>query len=70
MKATGFRFWCPLQVLVPEGQWNGVVLDLMWVEAFPVPNMEVETVAEVVTRELICRFGTPRALHLDKGHTF
>lgn len=27
--------------------------------AFPVCNMEAKTVAEVVTQEIICRFGTP-----------
>lgn len=30
-----------------------------WVGAFPVPNMEAETVAEVVACEIICPFGMP-----------
>lgn len=41
-----------------------------WVEAFPVPNMEAETVAKVVAHEIICHFGTPRPLHSDQGRTF
>lgn len=41
-----------------------------WFEAFPVPNMEAETVAKVAVREIICRFGTPWALHSDQGRTF
>lgn len=32
-----------------------------WVEAFPITNMEAETVVEVVTKEIICRFRMPRA---------
>lgn len=37
-----------------------------WVEAFPVPDMGAETVAQVVVREIICRFGILRALHSDQ----
>lgn len=40
-----------------------------WVEAFPVPNMEAEMVAKVVTWEIICRFGMLRGLHSDQAHT-
>lgn len=37
------------------------------VEAFPVPNMAAETMAQVVVREIICQFGTPCKLHSDQG---
>ena len=30
-----------------------------WVEAFPIPNQEAETVARVLVRELFCRYGCP-----------
>lgn len=36
------------------------------VEAFAVPNMEAETVVQVVVREIIYWFGMPRALHSDQ----
>lgn len=41
-----------------------------WVEAFPILNMEAETVAKVVVWEIICRSGTLQALHSDQGRTF
>lgn len=41
-----------------------------WVEAFPVPNMEAETVDELVAREVICWFGKPQALNSDQGCMF
>ena len=41
-----------------------------WVEVFPLPNQEVETVARVFVEEFICRFGVPKELHTDQGHNF
>lgn len=89
----GCQSWkSPLQILVPDGPWNHVAMDLMWplperarsnkhvlvvtdpftkwVVAFPVQNMEAETVAQVMVQEIICRFATPHALHSDQGRTF
>ena len=34
------------------------------------PNQEAETVANVVVREFISRFGVPRQLHTDQGRNF
>ena len=41
-----------------------------WTESYPMPNQEAETVANVVVREFISRFGVPRQLHTDQGWNF
>lgn len=41
-----------------------------WCEAYPLPNMEAATVAEVLTQELFFRFSPPEALHSDQGRQF
>ena len=32
--------------------------------------MEASTVAEVLLKEIVCRYGVPRELHSDQGHSF
>ena len=41
-----------------------------WVEAFAMPNMEAKTVADIVAREVVARFGVPRTIHSDQGKQF
>nr|XP_061825306.1 uncharacterized protein LOC133612154 [Nerophis lumbriciformis] len=41
-----------------------------WVEAFPIPNEQAVTVAEVLASEWVCRYGAPQALHSDQGRNF
>ena len=41
-----------------------------WVEAYPMVNQEVVTVAEVLNRKFISRFGVPLILHSDQGRNF
>ncbi len=41
-----------------------------WPEAFPLPNQEAQTVAEVLVHEMICRFGVPLQIHSDQGRNF
>ena len=41
-----------------------------WVEAYPLPNQEARTVAQVLVEEFIARFGVPMALHSDQGRNF
>ena len=41
-----------------------------WMEAFPMPNMEAETVARTLFAEIFSRFGCPRILHSDQGRQF
>ena len=41
-----------------------------WTEAFPIPNQEAVTIAEVFVNEFICRYGTPLQVHTDQGRNF
>lgn len=41
-----------------------------FVEIFPIPNMEAETVANVIFKGWIKRYGCPYALHTDQGRQF
>ena len=41
-----------------------------WTESFAMPNQEAETVADIVVREFVSRFGVPRQLHTDQGRNF
>ena len=38
-----------------------------WVEGYPLANQEAVTVAEVLIREFVSRFGVPLILHSDQG---
>ena len=41
-----------------------------WPEAYPLPNQEAITIAEVLVKEYICRFGVPLEIHSDQGRNF
>ena len=41
-----------------------------WVEAYPMPDMEAKSVAEVLVREFISRVGVPMIIHSDQGRNF
>lgn len=41
-----------------------------WVEAFAIPDQEASTVANLLVREVICRFGVPLFIHSDQGRNF
>ncbi|KAL6470505.1 hypothetical protein MHYP_G00216240 [Metynnis hypsauchen] len=41
-----------------------------WVEAYPLPNDQAVTVAEVLTAEWVCRYGVQQTLHSDQGSNF
>ncbi|GFX20850.1 retrovirus-related Pol polyprotein from transposon 412 [Trichonephila clavipes] len=49
-----------------------VVLDYFskWPEAYPIPDQEASTVAEVLVQHWISRFGVPLQLHSDQGRNF
>ena len=56
-----------------KGNWCILVIAdyfSKWVEAFPMKNGEAETVARLLVREVICRFGTQRVLNSDQGRNF
>lgn len=37
---------------------------------YPLPNQEAVAIAEVLVKEFVCRFGTPREIHSDQGRNF
>lgn len=41
-----------------------------WVEAYPMENQEVRTVAQILVNEFIARFGAPYQIHSDQGRNF
>ena len=41
-----------------------------WVEAYPLPNQEAVTVAEVLVQQFVAGFGVPLFLHSDQGRNF
>lgn len=41
-----------------------------WVEAFPLPNMEANTIANTFVSHFVSRFGAPDVLHTDQGRNF
>ena len=41
-----------------------------WIESYPIPDQEAETVARVLVHEFICRYGIPKELHSDQGRNF
>lgn len=41
-----------------------------WVEAFPLPDEQAVTVAEVLASEWVCHYGAPQMLHSDQGRNF
>ncbi|RXN37833.1 Transposon Ty3-G Gag-Pol poly [Labeo rohita] len=41
-----------------------------WVEAYPLPNDQAVTVAEIIVSEWVCRYGAPLTLHSDQGTNF
>jgi len=62
----------PLPV-TPEGYHHLlVVIDAttLWAEAFPVKSTTAEETANILYREIICRFGAPKAIHSDQGTAF
>ena len=41
-----------------------------WTEAFPIKNKCADTVADVLVKKIILRFGIPLVIHSDQGREF
>lgn len=62
----------PLPRSSKGNQYILVITDIFskWVEAYPLPSTNAETLASVLVNGFICRFGVPRSLHSDQGANF
>ena len=41
-----------------------------WIEAYPMPDQEAETVAKLVVEQFVSRYGVPLQIHSDQGRNF
>ena len=41
-----------------------------WAEAYPMPDQEAKTVAEVFVKQFVARLGAPMIIHTDQGRNF
>jgi hypothetical protein len=62
----------PLKTTKEGYKYILVIQDLFskWVEAFPIRSKTAEEVADVLLREVVCRFGAPRQILSDNGKEF
>lgn len=62
----------PLPVSERGHRYVLVVMDYFtkWAEAFPLPNQEAQTIAEVFVTHFVCRYGMPSQIHTDRGKNF
>jgi hypothetical protein len=62
----------PLPETEQQNKYLLIVADYFtkWTEAFPIRNQEATTVADVLVKEVVSRFGVPLVLHSDQGRNF
>jgi hypothetical protein len=62
----------PLSTTLKGNKYILVVVDnfTKWTEAYPLPNQEAKTIADVLVNNFICRFGCPQQILSDKGTNF
>ena len=62
----------PYNVTADGNKYILVVSDYFtkWVEAYPMRNMEAETVAEIFVTQWVSRMGVPMIIHSDQGRNF
>jgi hypothetical protein len=41
-----------------------------WTEVYEMPDQEARTIANILIRQFICRFGIPKSIHTDRGSNF
>ena len=41
-----------------------------WVEAYPLPDQDAETVAQVFVEQFVSHWGVPMQIHTDQGSNF
>lgn len=62
----------PFPTTENKNKYMLVVMDYFtkWVEVYAIPNQEAATVADVLVKEFICRYGVPLEIHSDQGRNF
>ena len=62
----------PLLISECGSRYMLVIVDYFtkWAEAFPLPDQEAETVADVFVTQVACRYEAPLQLHTDRGKSF
>uniref|UniRef100_A0A3Q3IN77 Gypsy retrotransposon integrase-like protein 1 n=1 Tax=Monopterus albus TaxID=43700 RepID=A0A3Q3IN77_MONAL len=72
MERVALDIMGPLNETERRNRYVLVVSDYFtkWVEAFPLPNDQAVTVAEVLASQWVCRYGAPQTLHSDQGRNF
>ena len=62
----------PLPLTESGNKYIVVIADhfTTWVEALPIPEQEASTIAELLIKEVICRFRVPQQIHSDQGRNF
>lgn len=62
----------PLPTTADKYKYILVVTDAgsRWVESFPLRTQEAQEVADILVREIYCRYGSPRTLISDRGQNF
>ena len=69
MERIAINVMGPLPIIDRENKYVLVISDYFtkWTESSAMSNQEAETVADVVAREFVSRFGVPRQLDTDQG---
>ncbi|KAF7648018.1 hypothetical protein LDENG_00163380 [Lucifuga dentata] len=72
MERVALDFMGPLNETERNNRYVLLIQDYFtkWVEAFPLPNVQAITVAEVLASEWVCHYGAPQTLHSDQGRNF
>ena len=62
----------PLPITEAGNKYLLVIMDYFskWPEVHPMPNHEASTVAEILVKEVVSRFGVPVTIHSDQGRNF
>lgn len=72
MERVGIDLLGPLPQTKIGNKYILVVTDYFtrWVEAYPIPDIQTETITNVFIKEFITRYGIPRQVHTDRGTQF
>ena len=62
----------PLPETEQQNKYLLIVADYFtkWTEAFPICDQEATTVADIMVKKIVSRYGVPLVLHSDQGRNF